>query len=317
MARPIQPASPVPNPEARPTRGSLRGFVRFLLFAVAAAAVLLGLNKVLGTLAGTARMLQQAQAGTMTIPLVLTLDGLQGTVVILLSILAARLEKRSLDSLGLPLSSGAPTLFLKGWVWGVSIASLDLGITWLSGGVHFNGFALPPQEIFLSGLLWALTFVLVALFEEALYRGYALQALSTSIGFWPAAICLSVLFGGLHLLNPGETLLGALDVVSYALLACFTLQRTGNLWFAVGLHAAWDFSLTVLYSVPSSGMHARGALLRSTLSGPTWLTGGSDGPEGSILGLAVLLGSFLLFRVLFPKRASSTSDLRQEASPID
>ena len=196
------------------------------------------------------------------------------------------------------------------------IASLDLGITWLLGGFHFNGFALPPEELFTSALLWALAFVVVALFEEALYRGYALQALSTSIGFWPAAVCLSVLFGGLHLLNPGETLLGALDVVSYALLACFTLQRTGNLWFAVGLHAAWDFSLTVLYSVPSSGMHAKGALLHSTLSGPTWLTGGADGPEGSILGLAVLLGSFLLFLVLFPKQASPTSELRKKASPI-
>ena len=123
---------------------------------------------------------------------------------------------------------------------------------------------------------------------------------------------MPVLFGGLHLLSPGETFVGALDVVSYALLACFTLQRTGNLWFAVGLHAAWDFSLTVLYSVPSSGMHAKGALLRSTLSGPAWLTGGADGPEGSVLGLAVLFGSFLFFRVLFSKQASPVSN---EAKP--
>ena len=102
-------------------------------------------------------------------------------------------------------------------------------------------------------------------------------------------------------------------MVSSALLACFTLRRTGNLWFAIGLDAAWDFSLTVLYSVPSSGMHAKGALLRSTLSGPAWLTGGADGPEGSVLGLAVLLGSFLFLRVLFPKQASRIS--KYEAKP--
>ena len=304
------------NPARKPTTGRLGGFLHFLLFAMVAAATLLGLGKVLDAVPGTARMLHLAQAGTMTIPLVLTLDGLEFAGLVLLSTIAVRLEKRPLDSFGLPLRAGASTLFLKGWVWGVFIASLDLGITWLLGGFHFNGFALPPQELFTSGLLWAFAFVIVALFEESLYRGYALQALSTSIGFWPAAVCLSILFGGLHLLNPGETLLGALDVVSYALLACFTLQRTGNLWFAVGLHAAWDFSLTVLFSVPSSGMHAKGALLQSTLSGPTWLTGGADGPEGSLLGLAVLLGSFLLFLVLFPKQASPASDLRQIASPF-
>lgn len=143
-------------------------------------------------------------------------------------------------------------------------------------------------------------FILVGLFEEFLYRGYAQHTLGIAFGFWPAAILLSALFAALHLMNAGESIIGALDVFIYSLFACFTLQKTGNLWFAVGLHAAWDFSLTFLFSVPGSGMQGKGQLLASILHGPRWLTGGRAGPEGSAIGLAVLLISFPIFAKLSP-----------------
>lgn len=143
--------------------------------------------------------------------------------------------------------------------------------------------------------------MMAALFEEFLFRGYALYALGIGLGFWPASILLSALFAGLHLMNSGESPIGALDVMIYSLFACFTLRRTGTLWFAVDLYAAWDFSLTFIYSVPGSGMHATGQLLGSSLRGPAWLTGGSAGPEGSAVGLAVLIVSFFVFPKLFPE----------------
>ena len=74
------------------------------MFAIAAATVLLGLTTVLATTPGTANMLHQVQTGALTVPLVLTLDGLGLTVVILLSVIAVRLENRSLDSFGLPVT---------------------------------------------------------------------------------------------------------------------------------------------------------------------------------------------------------------------
>jgi membrane protease YdiL (CAAX protease family) len=169
------------------------------------------------------------------------------------------------------------------------------------GGFSFGTLALSARDIVIYGLAWSMAFVMVGLFEEFLYRGYALYTLGIGLGFWPASILLSALFAGLHLMNAGESIIGALDVMIYSLFACLTLRRTGTLWFAVGLHAAWDFSLTFIYSVPGSGMQATGHLLRSSLQGPTWLTGGSAGPEGSAVGLAVLLVSFCLFPKLFPK----------------
>jgi membrane protease YdiL (CAAX protease family) len=112
-------------------------------------------------------------------------------------------------------------------------------------------------------------------------------------------------FGALHLTNKGEAWIGALGAAAIALFFCLTLRRTGNLWFAVGMHASWDWGETFLYSVPNSGMTARGHLMNPSFHGSRWLTGGSVGPEGSVL-LFVLIGvMWVLFDRLYPAKATS------------
>jgi hypothetical protein len=85
---------------------------------------------------------------------------------------------------------------------------------------------------------------------------------------------------------------------------CLTLLRTGNLWFAVGFHAAWDWGETFIYSVPDSGLVVPGHLLSSSLRGPDWLSGGSVGPEGSVLCFIVILLAWVLFSKMYPAAVS-------------
>jgi len=151
-----------------------------------------------------------------------------------------------------------------------------------------------------EAMAWAVGFALVGIFEEFTFRGYAQFVLSEGIGFWPAAFLLSASFGAVHLQNPGEDWVGALSVTVFGLFACFTLRRTGSLWFAVGFHAAGDFAETFLYSVPDSGMLAKGHLLNSNFHGPRWLTGGTIGPEGSVFGFLLFLMAFVIFAWLYP-----------------
>jgi len=165
------------------------------------------------------------------------------------------------------------------------------------------------------GLAWALSFVLIGVVEELLFRGYALSTLASAIGFWPAAVVLGAGFGALHLFNPNENLVGALNVVTYSLFASLTLQRTGSLWFAIGVHAGWDYALTFLYGVPVSGMHAEQRLLEADLHGPTWLTGGAVGPEGSALGLVALAFAVVVFARRVPAKSSSVIRSGQLAAP--
>ena len=149
-------------------------------------------------------------------------------------------------------------------------------------------------------LLWGGSFIVVGLFEEFLFRGYAQFTLATGIGFWPSAIALSAGFGAIHLQNNGESRIGALSVFVIGMFFCFTLRRTGNLWFAVGLHAAFDWGETFLFSVPDSGLVAPGHLLNTSLQGPVWLTGGSVGPEGSVMSFAVVALAAVAFALVYP-----------------
>jgi hypothetical protein len=60
--------------------------------------------------------------------------------------------------------------------------------------------------------------------------------------FWPAAILLSLAFAGDHLVKPMENAPDILSLVLFGLFTCYTVRRTGSLWFAIGFHAAFDFS---------------------------------------------------------------------------
>jgi membrane protease YdiL (CAAX protease family) len=144
-------------------------------------------------------------------------------------------------------------------------------------------------------------FMAVGLYEEFAFRGYVQFTLTQAIGFWPAAVALSILFGAVHWANPGETPAGIFGVVLSGLFWCFTLHRTGTLWFAISMHASFDFGETFLYSVPDSGAIFPGHLSSATLAGPTWLTGGSAGPEASIFDFLVILAFFYIFHRLYPR----------------
>jgi membrane protease YdiL (CAAX protease family) len=119
--------------------------------------------------------------------------------------------------------------------------------------------------------------------------------LTTGTGFWPAAVLLSLLFGLAHTSNTGESHLGAFTAGAIGFVFCLVLRRTGDLWMPIGLHLGWDWGETYFYGVPDSGIAAQGHLLNSSSHGPIWLTGGTVGPEGSWLCVAVIVILWILF----------------------
>jgi len=156
-------------------------------------------------------------------------------------------------------------------------------------------------------VLWAIGMVMVGMYEEFLFRGYGQFTVASGIGFWPAAILLSAAFGLIHLFNRGEGWVGALAVFLFGIFDCLTLRRTGNLWFAIGLHAAADYAETFIYSVPDSGLLATGHLLNSSIRGPRWLTGGTIGPEGSVVGFVLFAIAFAAFNWVYPAKKDDVS----------
>jgi uncharacterized protein len=221
------------------------------------------------------------------------------------ALVMARIEKRSLNDYGLARARGAGKHFLWGLLWGLCAFSTVIAIIAMRHGFSPGNLALHGTVLSEYAGLWAVAFLLVGFVEEFLYRGYIQFTLAKAIGFWPAAVVWSLAFGGVHLANPGENLAGVLQVFVFAILLCLTLRRTGSLWFAMGLHAAWDYSETFLFSVRDSGYAASGVLLTSSFHGPSWLTGGSVGPEASVFSIVVLGLAIVLFHFLYPQASPS------------
>jgi len=180
--------------------------------------------------------------------------------------------------------------------------SLLIGLVSAFGGYSFGSIALTSKGIFGWGLLHLALFTVVGFFEEFMFRGYSQFTLADGIGFWPAALVLSLGFGAVHLGNPGEGPVGAASVALVGIFFAFTLRRTGNLWYAVGLHASFDWGETYLFSVPNSGTFMEGHLSNSVLHGAKWLTGGTVGPEGSVFCFLTMGLQFLVVMWLFPKK---------------
>jgi len=217
------------------------------------------------------------------------------------AVLMSRIEKRPFASYGLPLGRVLGKNFWVGVYWGlVALSALMLAMHAV-GVLSFGRLALHGIRIYKFASFWGLFFLLVGVFEEFTFRGYALHHMTRAIGFWPAALALSAVFGALHLVNPGEAWVGALAAAVIGLFFCFTVRRTGNLWFAVGMHAAWDWGESYLFSVPDSGGVATGHLVNTFVHGPRWLTGGSVGPEGSILVFVIVGLVWLVFNLFYPK----------------
>jgi hypothetical protein len=162
-------------------------------------------------------------------------------------------------------------------------------------GFHLTGLAIHGSTILSATAAWGATFVIVGLAEEFAFRGYLQFTLASGMGFWPSAILLSALFGLAHAGNPGESKFGLFSVVLFGLLFCLFLRRTGNLWWAVGFHAGWDWGQTFFYGVPDSGIAPYHNLFGSAFDGPRWLTGGSVGPEASVFTPIVLMIVAILF----------------------
>ncbi len=233
-------------------------------------------------------------------------DGIPLLGVLAATILMSRIERRALADYALPLREAFGSRFWQGVLWGLAALSLLLGAIHLCHGFELGNFALSGSRLAEYAVLWGFAFLLVGLFEESVMRGYALFTLTEGIRFWPAAGLLSGIFGAMHLGNGGESWAGALAAALIGLFFCLTVRRTGSLWFAVGMHAAWDYAESFIYSVPDSGVMVTGHLLNSSFHGSAWVTGGSAGPEASVFVFVIIAALFVVFglthhEVRFPR----------------
>ncbi len=224
-------------------------------------------------------------------------------MVVFATWIMSKIERRPLGVYGLG-DSRKFSHFFGGMAWGIVCLSLLILTLWKSGFLVFDSRLLFGGDVFRYGAMWLLGFLLVGLLEEYLTRGYAQYTLtrglaglyqwvfktrhSAALGFWTSAVIFSILFGLGHGKNPGESPIGLLSAGFAAMVFCFSLWRTGSLWWAIGLHTSWDWGQSFLYGVADSGLMVQHHLFATHPVGKPILSGGTTGPEGSIFIVGVL-----------------------------
>jgi membrane protease YdiL (CAAX protease family) len=247
--------------------------------------------------------------GWLLMPLRSHMSGLWFRMVIEISMMLAAIlpgfvmagiEDRPFGDFGLPRRQAFGRNFWIGTLWGIASLSVLILALRIVGAFEFGSLALHGVRILKFAFFYAALFLVTGFFEDFLVRGYSQWILSRGMHFWPAAAVLSIAFGYIHAANPGEETTGLVAAGLIGFFLCLTLRRTGNLWWAVGFHMAWDWGESFFFSVPDSGALLPGHLLKSSLHGPDWLTGGSVGPEGSYLVFVVIGALWVLFDRVYP-----------------
>jgi membrane protease YdiL (CAAX protease family) len=204
------------------------------------------------------------------------------------------LEKRSTVELA---PAGAAPQFFAGAVIGVVLFSLVIGALVVSG----HGEVALPVAMAFPFVGFALS-ILSGVGEELLFRGAMFRIVEERWGTLVALLASAAFFGAIHGGNPGATVTSSIAIALEAgLLLALAYTATRTLWLPIGLHFAWNFTEGGIFSTQVSGGTVHG-LFVTRLTGDKLLTGGTFGPEASIVAVAICLIAALFFLVIALRR---------------
>lgn len=142
---------------------------------------------------------------------------------------------------------------LMPFVYGV-LAYYGIGLVVMTVMGFFvpEGYLTQPQNLGISGnVVWldlisifVLYCVITPVCEELIFRGFLQYKVEHNLGFWPAAIIVSVLFAVAH----GQ-LNAAITTFVLSMVACYQRRKTGSIWSGIGLHAVVNTVATILVFV--------------------------------------------------------------------
>lgn len=224
--------------------------------------------------------IQSARAREIVDPWLMLIGSVVATFVML------RVQKWPWSAVALDPEAAAPRLMARGAVIGgltIGVASLAL----LSIGMLQIVPTAPGSSLATAGR-YALILIPAAYFEELLIRGFPFAALRRLAGWKLALIVTSIVFGLMHLANPGADGESIAAVMVAGFFLGVILLATRSLYAAGAAHFAWNWVMAGALHIEVSGLAAQDPDYRTIETGPDWLTGGPWGPEGGLVAVAVM-----------------------------
>ena len=198
-----------------------------------------------------------------------------------------RIEHRPLSELSM---KGALRELGSGLLIGPFMQVLLFGVLLLLGAYRIDGLNAPGAEM----LSIVPFYVGVALLEEMVGRGIVFGISQQALGSFWAIVISSVFFGLVHAPNLGANPIGVLTCTAFGMVFAAAYMATRRLWLCIGIHFAWNYAQSQVFSSLVSGTSDGMGLIRGYLTSPTWLSGGSFGAEGSVVALSLALFAFLI-----------------------
>ena len=237
------------------------------------------------------------------IALLLVVFGAMGAAVLAWTLLV---ERRALASIGMVHDAAGKDFGIGLLMGGITSGGIVAGI-WAAGGYEVAAISpasASPDMLIYSGVLLA-CFVIQAGAEEILFRGWMMSALARRINVLGAVIIVSIVFTLLHF-GRDSTALTIFTTFLFSTFACLWALLTRNIWGVMGWHAGWNWLLGTGFELPITGLDLQvtALLVRLVPSGPLQLTGGAEGPEGSVVCgvFFVAANLFLVARIVMTKR---------------
>ncbi|ASZ66114.1 CPBP family intramembrane glutamic endopeptidase [Bacillus cereus group sp. MYBK59-1] len=226
-----------------------------------------------------------------------------GGAIFILFIWVRFVEKRPFSSIGFWKEKWMRK-YLKGALIGFVFISTPVILLLLMGSVKLQVQHITSTVI--VGIVGSLVaFLIQGATEEIIVRGWLFPVLSVRSRIWVGIVVTSFLFGFLHLLNPGITILSISNIILVGVFAAFYVLKDSSLWGICAWHSIWNWAQYNVYGFAVSGMTIYSTpLFKPATNGPEFLHGGTFGIEGSIITTIMLtIASIVLWRKLWGRKA--------------
>ena len=236
-------------------------------------------------------------------------------------LVATRYATTSIDAIGwdgVALGGGAwrPALLVPAFAAGSVAIALPTGVAIATGALGFVSMPLEPEARNLA--LSVAVLAPAALTEELLLRGYPFVVIRARWGVVATMAVTSLLFGLLHLGNPGATPTAIANVMAAGVFLAGIRVVTRSLAAAWAAHFAWNWTLSAGFHAAVSGLPFGTPRYKLVDTGSDWLSGGTWGPEGSVLVAVGMMGTFAgLSWAVGRNRSGGTLAAARETNSLD
>lgn len=219
-------------------------------------------------------------------------------------------ERRDLRSVGIVFDGKASRRYLTGYAAGLLMAAAVVYSVRFLGGYSIEAEPQVTMSALVPVFVLLFAFILQAGTEELVFRGWMMGRLAERYGLWVGVIGNSVLFALMHVdiealsaLGPSGIVIFTVATLLFSVFLSLLVIRERSIWGAAAWHASWNWMFITWFGLPTTGIDLGLApLVADYMPAPeaaVWLTGGTDGPEGSVFTPVVLvIGTLVLTRLL-------------------